>query len=95
MTKEKFPYIALALGLILTVVASQGSILQPSGKTTLPLLTLLVVCEFGGIVTAVGAYLGVKRHLAQGFQLLPALISLSCLILAIQFLLRGIDLWPR
>lgn len=95
MNKNNFPYIALALGFVLAVLVSKGSETGAGGKTVLPLLTLLVVCEFGGIVTAIGSYFGIRKMISSGFELRHSLVTISCLVLSIFFIILGIQLWPH
>lgn len=65
MKKGNFTYIAAAIGFVLTIVLLKGCGLRDDGKTILPLLTLLLVAEFGAIITAIGTYLGIRRFLEE------------------------------
>lgn len=95
MEKEKFPYLATIIGIILSIVVFKGSGLREEGRTVLPLLTLLVVSEFGAIVTAIGSYLGARQFLStRKFTAITAM-SLLCALLCCQFVIRGILLWPK
>ena len=89
-----FPYIALSLAAIILLVVFKGSQLDSNGTTILPLLTLLIMSEFAFFVTAIGSYIGFKQLLSTGFKAVYALVSLSCLMLSVRFLLLGISLWP-
>lgn len=95
MTKENFPYIAAVLGLVLTVIVFKGSELRDDGNTWLPLLTLLLISEFGAIVTAIGSYLGGKHYFTtreiSGFTA----VTILCAVLCVQFVARGFSLWPH
>ena len=94
MTKEKFPIIAAALGFLLTLLVLKGSQQGDDGSTLIPLLTLLLISEFGVIVTGIGSYLGGRQFLATRTVSNPAVAALFCACLLIHFLVRGIQLWP-
>ena len=90
MKIKHFPYNALVLGSILT----KGSAEDSSGATVLPLLTLLVMSEFGFIVTAIGVYLGGRHILSGNRQPAYIIATILCVILSLRLLLLGIALWP-
>ena len=94
MKTYNFPYIASALGLILTFVIMRGSQLAEDGETALPLLTLLIVNEFAFFVTAIGTYIGINNTMKSGIK--PAYVAMTvlCAILCIRFIFSGIELWP-
>lgn len=94
MKKENFPFIAVLLGSILTLIVFKGSGLRDDGKTLIPLLTLLLISEFGAIVTGVGCYLGVKHFFATKTISLSTVASLFCGFLFVVFISRGFSLWP-
>lgn len=82
-----FPWIALliATGLALVQVAVPA----------LPLLTLLVINEFGAILCLIGIAVGVKS-LGSGQTGVPAWLALVlCGIFAAGFAYRGLQLWPE
>ena len=94
----KFPYIALALGLLLSLLISKGSQNDANGETLLPLLTLLIINECAFFITAAGAFIGVKQILSADFnpdsKTLYGITIALCVLLSIQFLLLGFKLWP-
>lgn len=95
MTKDNFPYIAVVLGLILTAIVFKGSELRDDGTTLIPLLTLLLVAEFGAIVTAIGSYLG-ARHLFATRQITShTAVTILCAVMCVHFILQGFRLWPN
>ena len=63
MNKNKFPFVALGIGLFMLLLVLKGSAIRDDGSTTIPLLTLLIVSEFSFFVTAVGAYLWLGTRL--------------------------------
>ncbi len=94
MSSEKFPYIAIALGVIFYVVLSLGGQLHADGSTHLPLLTLLLVSEFGFISHLAALYIVVKKCLRVGINV-ELLITASCCIIFIgYFLMTGLKFWP-
>ena len=95
MKKESFPYIAATLGLILTMIVFKGSGLRDDGRTIIPLLTLLIVCEFGAIVTAVATYIGLKELIVTRKPTVITAVSLLCALLSAEFVIRGLQLWPH
>ncbi len=95
MTKDTFPFIAAMLGLVLTVIVFKGSGQGDDGKTLIPLLTLLLMCEFGAIVTAIGSYLGGKKLLSIRKISGHTAVSILCVVLCIQFVIRGFQIWPH
>lgn len=102
MKTVSFPYIALALGLLLMLVVLKGSetVTDTLGDetTVLPLLTLLIINECAFLLTAVGAFIGLRyiRSINYQFSLKPlyTMTTLLCILLTIQFTLLGISLWP-
>lgn len=94
MNKESFPVIALAIGLLLQLLLLKfGN--YGSGTPALPLLTLLLISEFGLFVTGIGAWMGLHTMFKSGFRLLNAVLIVGCGILAVRFLLAGLDYWPK
>ncbi|MGD2081591.1 MAG: hypothetical protein PVF91_01410 [Chromatiales bacterium] len=94
MTKDRFPWVALGVGLILALVLVQSGATSPATEQALPLLTLLLISEFGFLVTAVGALLGARTLVSRGFVLRQALVVAGCTALSAGFLILGLDLWP-
>ena len=89
-----FPYLAVALGVMLMLLVVQGSSPGEDGSTAIPLLTLLVVSEFAFFVTGIGAYIAFKnfRNVTQKPLYVGAMVV--CIVLAIRFLWLGFELWP-
>ncbi|PCJ85121.1 MAG: hypothetical protein COA54_11950 [Thiotrichaceae bacterium] len=98
MKTINFPYLALALGLLLLLIVTRGSEVDAEGITALPLLTLLIINECGFFLTIAGIFIGLKQLKLTGFKLsLNPLYTMTvalCILLAIQFTLLGINLWP-
>lgn len=92
----KFPYhwLSVGIGLIILMVLLQSGALGNAAEMRLPLLTLLIVNEFGFFATAIGmvfAGLAIRR---QGMTLMTVLTGLANGVLALAFVLLGMRLWP-
>ncbi len=92
--KNSFPWLALGLGLLLAVVLLQTGATRPDGEHSLPLLTMLIMSEFGFFLCAIGAGLGIRTLLKQEFSYSLLAVVLGCCVLAAGFLWLGIVLWP-
>jgi len=91
---RSFPWLALALGLLLALLLLRFSPLNTDPGPTLPLLTALLMSEFGFLVTAVGAGIGIRDLTRTGLRLHGALITAGNAVLALVFLRLGLLLWP-
>ncbi len=91
MNKAAFPIIALFIGIFIQLVLMTA--VSASGEPVMPLLTLLLMTEFGVILTAIGTFMGGRLLLKNGFNIRLALATLGCVALAIILGLEGIDLW--
>ena len=93
-----FPYVALALGLLLSLIITKGSQFDSDGESLLPLLTLLIINECAFFLTAAGTFIGVKHIISSNFNVsnkaLYTITVVLCALLSIQFLLLGFKLWP-
>lgn len=90
-----FPYIALTMGVTFMLIISMGSQTDNSGATVVPLLTLLVMNEFAFIANLVGGYIGIKHTISVGAKPVYTTATIVCVLLAVRFLLLGIDLWSN
>ena len=94
MTKANFPLVALALSLFLMGILVKTGATDPNTTNMLPLLTVLIISEFGFIVCAVAVYLGGQTIIQNGFEIVLAVVTLVCAMLAVEFMLIGIQHWP-
>lgn len=92
--KLPFPWIALGVGLLLALVLIKTGALPDGGEPVLPLLTELILAEFGFFLTAIGAGMAVRTLLSQGFTAALATAVTGCVLLAGGFLWLGLQLWP-
>ncbi|MDZ7754077.1 MAG: hypothetical protein U5S82_21165 [Gammaproteobacteria bacterium] len=88
------PYLALGLGLFLLAVVILGSQPVAEGQSVLPLLTRLVISEFGFFLTAIGAWIGVRHALVEAPRPFYLVATGGCVLLALGFATWGIRLWP-
>ena len=89
-----FPGLALGIGILVSAGLLQSGVLGPEGEHALPLLTLLIVNEFGFFVTAIGAGVGINAMLKRGMRPSVLLLTVGCGLLAAGFLYLGSRLWP-
>lgn len=68
--------------------------LGPESGRRLPLLTLLVVAEFGFFLCAIGAGMAVRQLMRRGVTAGGLLSATGCTVLAVGFAWLGIRLWP-
>jgi hypothetical protein len=93
MKKNPFPMIALVLGIVLSLMATFGSMPMANGNTRLPILMLLLTSEFGFIVTAIGGIIGFNQLRQQSGNTALLAITTGCALLAIAFVYLGLELW--
>lgn len=91
--KQTYPWLALGLGLLL------GLVLLRFGTTEagegMPLLAALLMCEFGFLVTAIAAGIGLRDLIKQGMNVTTLLLLAGNLLLAANFLRMGLAFWPQ
>ena len=94
MAKLSFPWLALGMGLLVAAGLLSAGVFSADGNYKLPLLTMLIVNEFGFFVTAIGAGVGINMLLKEGIQT-PLLMTVTGnALLAAAFLYLAIRLWP-
>ena len=94
MGKLTFPWLALGLGLLVATGLLASGALSPGGNYDLPLLTMLIVNEFGFFVTAIGAGVGINALIKDGSQPSLLMVVIACALMAAGFLYLAIKLWP-
>ena len=94
MGKLNFPWLALSLGLLVVTGLLASGALSPVADYDLPLLTMLIVNEFGFFVTAIGAGVGINTLLKDGVQPSMMMVTVACAVMAAGFLYLAIKLWP-
>ena len=94
MKKANFPFIALALGLFLMGILYKTGAADPDTELVLPLLTVLIISEFGFIIMAVAVFLGGQTLVKDRFDIVLAVVTLLCGMLGVEFMLIGLNHWP-
>ncbi len=94
MKKSNFPFIALALGLFLMGILFKTGAADPDIESVLPLLTVLLISEFGFIVMAIAVYFGAQTLTRNGFDIVLAIVTLLCGMLGVEFMVVGLEHWP-
>lgn len=92
---QTYSWIALGIGLLLTVVLLLFSSVSPGDDQSLPLLTSLLLCEVGFIATAIGVGLGVHQLVRQKRFSVQVWLTVGNLLLAMNFARLALVLWPE
>lgn len=94
MHKLKYPQLALGMGLLVAIGVILSGALGPAEGYDLPMLTMLIVNEFGFFVTAIGAGVGINTMMGKGTTASMLVATAGCALLAVLFLYLGIKMWP-
>ena len=92
--KSPFSLIAFILGLILLILLIKSAPEVAGGEPKLPLLTMLIVSEFGFVVNAIGAFTAVRSLITTGMNQFIIAGAICCTALSIKFMMIGISYWP-
>jgi len=90
--KQKFPWIAAGIGGIFTLILYFSGVTPAEGQFRIPLLMMLLMSELGCIVTALGAYFGVKEWQQHRSVMLMVLV-IVCAAFSILLGYFGVTLW--
>lgn len=93
--KKSISWLTLGIGLFLALILFRFSPLSASSGFSLPMLTALLMSEFGFIITVIGAGISVRDVLKQGVELRPAALLIGNLLLALNFINQGLSLWAE
>ena len=93
MNRRNFPLIALALGVALSLALLFGAQAGADGNPRLPLLTLLLISEFGAISSAIATVLAAQQ-LLQAQTGRAAAIAAGCASFTGFFLWQLFRFWP-
>lgn len=93
--KKSIPWLTLGIGLLLSLLLLRFSPLSTSSGFVLPLLTALLMSEFGFIMTAIGAGISVSDVLKSGIKWRPLALLIGNLLLALNFMKSGFVLWAE
>jgi cytochrome bd-type quinol oxidase subunit 2 len=94
MSKSLFPWIASAIGLVLLAVLLLSGAASAEAEGSLPLLTQLMISEFGFILALIGTVMGIRQQQAEGTDSRLMLATLACGLFALVFAGLGVSLWP-
>ena len=94
LQKMPFSFIAITLGIILLILLINAAPDVSGGEPRLPLLTMLIISEFGFVVNAIGAFTAIKKIIDNGMDQLMVAACICCTALSVKFLLVGISYWP-
>ena len=92
--KAPFSLIAFILGLILLVLLIKSAPDVIGGEPKLPLLTMLIISEFGFVVNVIGAFTAIKSILNSGMNQYMLAGTICCAALSIKFMMIGVSYWP-
>ena len=91
---KPFSLIAFILGLILLVLLIKSAPEVSGGEPKLPLLTMLIISEFGFIVNAIGAVTAIRSIFNSGVNQYLLAGAICCSALSVKFMMIGISYWP-
>ena len=94
MSNLNYPQLALGMGLLVAIGILMSGALGPAEGYDLPVLTMLIVNEFGFFVTAIGVGVGINTMMGKGATTGMVIVSIACAVLAVLFLYLGIKMWP-
>ncbi len=93
MRKDLFPALAAGVGLVLAALLLGGGALGQTAAHKLPLLTLLLISEFGFFVCAAGLGFGISLWNKTEKKLPLLLLAVGSLLLMALFVFCGLNLW--
>ena len=92
MAKFPFPWLALGAGLLIALMLLAARV-EPDGGP-LPLLTQLILAEFGFILNVIGSWKGLQSLQAKGMHWPMLSATVGCIVVALLLGLMGASLWP-
>ena len=93
--KQTYAALALGVGLALSLILLVFGSPAAGGELRLPLLTSLLVCEVGFIITASGAGLVIHELIQKPAWSARVWVMIGNLLLAIKFARVALALWPE
>ena len=93
--KQTYAALALGVGLALSLILLVFGSPAAGGELRLPLLTSLLVCEVGFIITASGAGLVIHELIRKPAWSARVWVMIGNLLLAINFARVALALWPE
>jgi hypothetical protein len=92
--KGNFSWLAMTIGLTMSLILMWFSPLNPSAPATIPLLMALLMAELGFLVNAAGVYTALAGWRKNGDRR-SMIIALGNSLLAINLAYSGFVLWTR
>jgi len=89
MNKTNYPHIALAIAAVISFILYAAS----TAGIRMPLLAVLIMCEFGFLVSASGGLVAIKQLFDHGFSSRYLIVALISLLLAVYLGITGYSLW--
>ena len=90
---KSIPWLALGIGLLVSLLLFVFSPLNTGSKLTMPLLLALFMSEFGFIITAIGAGISIRDVIKQANKIRPAGLLVGNLLLVMYFINMGLVFW--
>ena len=94
LQKTPFSLIAFILGIMLLALLLASAPEITGGEPKLPLLTLLIISEFGFVVNAIGVFTAIKTIINTGMNQFMVAAAICCAALSVKFMMIGISYWP-
>jgi hypothetical protein len=94
MSKFPFPWLALGAGLLIALLLMLNIQAGPD-QAALPLLTQLLLAEFGFVLNAIGVWVGWRDLRTKGRSPANLLVLAGCVVAALVLGLLGLSLWPE
>jgi len=93
--KNNFPWIALTVGLAISLALMWFGPLNRSAPVVMPLLMALFMAELGFVVSAIGAYTAVKAYQENRSSKRPLVLLLGNVLIAVNLAYTGLLIWPK
>lgn len=93
--KNNFPWIALTVGLAISLALMWFGPLNRSAPVAMPLLMALFMAELGFVVSAIGAYVAVRAFQENRSNRRMLMMILGNAMIAINLVYTGLVIWPK
>jgi hypothetical protein len=94
MSKFPLPWLALGAGVLIALLLLMSMQAGPDAAP-LPLLTQLLLAEFGFVLNVIGVWLGWRDLQRKGRTTAGLLVLAGCVLMALLLALLGLSLWPE
>ena len=93
MQRPLYIWLATGTGLLILLALVAGGAFRPDAEQRMPLLAMLLMAEFGGIVTAAAAFFGLRQWVRKKAGIGLLLSGIASLVLAGGLLFTGVVIW--